>query len=664
MIHNACLHVRCVAFFRFVLAFAMAVALPLLGAHPVPLTAATLATITVNSTADADGSCPGTCTLRTAISTASSGSTIVFDPTLDGATITLASSSPFAVGISVTIQGPAHGITISGDGTYQIFSVSAAGTLTLQGLTLTKGSASQGGAILNNGKLIVASVTFSNNNAASDGGAIYNDSNLNSLWVTGSTFISNTAQVMGGAIRVAAGSATIVNSSFGGNRATSGGGVAVRTTLTLSRSVFYNNVAWNGSMAGAGGGAWFDNQGATFNVTNVTFSGNQAKGVDDAGGGAILIYEGTLVLTHVTVATNSTTSTSINSGQGGGGIAIVISINTPSVKLVSSLVAGNTSFANKPDLSGNYQTGGYNIVGSTNGNTGIVDGVNNDKFGVSQALIGPLGNYGGNMQSVPLLPGSPALDYIPIGTNGCGSTIATDQRGISRAQNGACDVGAFESRGFGLIKVEGDHQTGIVNTAFASPLGVTVTSDYGEPVAGGRVSFESPSAGASASLSTSLGVTSAVATITGLGDASVSVTANAITGVYPVTASVAPTYTVFILRNLEHPTAAALASFDATPLRGRDVQLNWMVGYVAGCTRFDVYRSDTPDQVQALLAQSIPAHLESVTYSVVDHTPSASEWWYWLTCIPPDGATVETVAADSPVQTVDFTTYLPFMLQD
>jgi len=40
--------------------------------------------------------------------------------------------------------------------------------------------------------------------------------------------------------------------------------------------------------------------------------------------------------------------------------------------------------------------------------------------------------------------GSLALDKIPNGTNGCGTTITTDQRGKPRPQNGACDIGAFE----------------------------------------------------------------------------------------------------------------------------------------------------------------------------------------------------------------------------
>jgi hypothetical protein len=42
------------------------------------------------------------------------------------------------------------------------------------------------------------------------------------------------------------------------------------------------------------------------------------------------------------------------------------------------------------------------------------------------------------------LPGSPAIDAIPLGTSGCGTTITTDQRGFPRPIGGRCDIGAYE----------------------------------------------------------------------------------------------------------------------------------------------------------------------------------------------------------------------------
>jgi hypothetical protein len=46
--------------------------------------------------------------------------------------------------------------------------------------------------------------------------------------------------------------------------------------------------------------------------------------------------------------------------------------------------------------------------------------------------------------TIALLTGSAAKDQIGSGSNGCGTTVATDERGVSRPQNGLCDIGAFE----------------------------------------------------------------------------------------------------------------------------------------------------------------------------------------------------------------------------
>jgi hypothetical protein len=54
-------------------------------------------------------------------------------------------------------------------------------------------------------------------------------------------------------------------------------------------------------------------------------------------------------------------------------------------------------------------------------------------------LLGPLADNGGPNQTMALQTGSPAID--------AGNTVScpgTDQRGISRLQGSACDIGAFE----------------------------------------------------------------------------------------------------------------------------------------------------------------------------------------------------------------------------
>jgi hypothetical protein len=57
--------------------------------------------------------------------------------------------------------------------------------------------------------------------------------------------------------------------------------------------------------------------------------------------------------------------------------------------------------------------------------------------------LGPLASNGGPTQTIALLKGSPAIDYIPLAL-----CPKTDQRGHKRPDNpheSACDIGAFES---------------------------------------------------------------------------------------------------------------------------------------------------------------------------------------------------------------------------
>src|SRR5262249_42623545 len=82
----------------------------------------------------------------------------------------------------------------------------------------------------------------------------------------------------------------------------------------------------------------------------------------------------------------------------------------------------------------------------------------------------------------------------------------------------------------------GNNQTPPVGSAFASPLQVTVTDQYGNPVGGAGVTLTAPAGGASGTFSN--GKASITVTTSASGVASATFTANTTTGGYGVTAAV------------------------------------------------------------------------------------------------------------------------------
>src|SRR6516164_3083671 len=95
-----------------------------------------LSTLTVLNTLD-----KGAGSLREAITKAKDGDTIVFAPSLDGQTITL-TSDQITINNSLDIEGPvASLLAISGNDTNRVFNISEGLTVTIAGLTITRGRA-------------------------------------------------------------------------------------------------------------------------------------------------------------------------------------------------------------------------------------------------------------------------------------------------------------------------------------------------------------------------------------------------------------------------------------------------------------------------------------------------------------------------------------------
>src|SRR3977135_3460568 len=199
------------------------------------------ATITVNSAADAGGTCPGaTCTLRQAIATAVSGDTINFSAGLPTITLT---STELLISKNLTITGPgANLLTVrrsDAAGNFRIFDITS--NVTISGLTVSNGLTTSVGGGINNastGTVNLTNCTVSGNQAGG-GGGINNDSSGGTVNVTNCTLSGNSSG-SGGGILNNGGTVTVTSSTISGNFASDpgdGGGIRHRLgTVTITNS--------------------------------------------------------------------------------------------------------------------------------------------------------------------------------------------------------------------------------------------------------------------------------------------------------------------------------------------------------------------------------------------------------------------------------------------
>jgi hypothetical protein len=86
---------------------------------------------------------------------------------------------------------------------------------------------------------------------------------------------------------------------------------------------------------------------------------------------------------------------------------------------------------------------------------------------------------GGPTWTIALLSGSPAIDRIPPGTNGCGTTITTDQRGVARPHGGGCDIGAYEADFTGFLPPINNVRTTPIHPGKGVPVQFILGGDRG-----------------------------------------------------------------------------------------------------------------------------------------------------------------------------------------
>jgi len=254
-------------------------------------------------------------------------------------------------------------------------------------------------------------LTIKNGNSGGNGGGIVNLGRLNARQIA---VTNNQAS----------------NGSLGGGIMNEAG-----ATLTLLDSLVANNSLSCTDSCGGLGGGMYSRGDAT--IANTTIGNNDASA--GGGNGGIRDRHGVMVLDNDTISGNSAGSAS------GGGLAVSsAAINPPT--LLNTIISGNTA-GTGPDCNGLVSSGGHNLIGNGATCNGITNGSNGDQVAPPSpgANLGSLADNGGPTFTMALGAGSTAID---VGDNTACADAATvnkvDQRGVSRPQGVACDIGAFE----------------------------------------------------------------------------------------------------------------------------------------------------------------------------------------------------------------------------
>jgi hypothetical protein len=374
------------------------------------------------------------CSLRDALlqAAATGGGNISFDATMFAGptTITLTTGTTLTVPSNTAITGPTSGIgaaltnlvAVDGNKATTVFTVNSGVTgASISNLIIQNGSAPDGGGINNGGTLTLIADSIINNFALGYGGGILNGGPLlmTESTVSGNTVISNCTTCIGG----------------------EGGGIfngELGTTTLIDDTI-------SGNRAGAFGGGIF-NLSRSLSIVDCTISGNTV-----GGGGS--------------------------GPAGGGGIANLDFSNGPNGPIGGNFTVANTVLSGNLDYGdiyyGTYTDGGGNVIG-------VVFPPEAAPITIDGAPINlaPLGNYGGPTQTMPPLPGSPAIcigkqSNIPSG-------VTTDQRGfpnnsgytIGSSTKLCVDSGAVETN-FAISFSGEPPASSFVNTNFAAAVTLT-----------------------------------------------------------------------------------------------------------------------------------------------------------------------------------------------
>jgi len=442
------------------------------------------ASFTVTKTADTQATCtPSSCSLREAIAAANALTTEASTITLPAGTYVLTIARTLTLSADITITGAGSATTIvDGNLSVRVFD-NPANSVQIGGVTVRNGkdgSGVGGGGIHNVGTFTGTDVVLDSNTTNGQGGGLFNDQGI--AYLTQSVLRKNKAATGGGVANT--GSISFLGSfTIDGNTSTAeGGGVWNNSLASLDNS---NPPVPPGPPTGGGtissnvsgkSGGGIYNTGGFVSLMNVALDGNSAS-VDGAGywngGGEVDVLNGTIsrsvagrngagcwndgstILTNVTLAANSTSA-----GQGG---ALWNSLNFAYALLDNCTVAGNSAHTGGGTFNSTSSTSSgtvevQNTIFASNTPANCSGGISSDGNNIDSGssctprvtsdrantnpLLGALQyNPPGPtfLQTQALLSGSPAINAAA----NC-PPPDTDERGVTRPQGAACDVGAFE----------------------------------------------------------------------------------------------------------------------------------------------------------------------------------------------------------------------------
>ncbi len=305
------------------------------------------------------------------------------------------------------------------------------------------GTGGNGGGINNQGTLIVNSCTINDNHtgsggngvdAASNGGAggagglgagVFNsgDLTLNTYTITGNSCGNGGT---GGHGSIVVSSEPFPASGGNGGDGGTGAGIYSIGSMTALACTVIGNLGGDGAHGG--------------NADENPFFFNGAAGKGGNGGtGGIGFSSSANIMAKVQNSLIALNLSGIGNAGGQG--------QTTNNTYISAPPGTNGT----PDLSGPFTSVGHNLIGQTNGSSGVTNGVHGDLAGSAFAplnpLLGPLTNNGGFTATMMPLPGSLAIDRGDDSLTGAPENLQIDQRGAMRSFGLHVDIGAVEYNG-------------------------------------------------------------------------------------------------------------------------------------------------------------------------------------------------------------------------